>query len=54
MVRNRQRSRYRFVVATVLSLGLIAASCGKKDDNGTTTATEATTGGDNGDHCCHR
>jgi peptide/nickel transport system substrate-binding protein len=43
MVRNRQRSRNRIIIGAVLSLGLIAASCGKKDDNGT-VATEATIG----------
>ena len=43
MVRNRQRSRNRIIIGVVLSLGLIAASCGKKDDNGT-VATEATIG----------
>ncbi len=43
MVRNRQRSRYRIVVATVLGLGLIAASCGKKNDSGT-VATSVTIG----------
>jgi peptide/nickel transport system substrate-binding protein len=43
MVRNRQRSRNRIIVAAVLSLGLIAASCGKKNDSGT-IATNATIG----------
>ena len=43
MVRNRQRSRNRIIIGAVLSLGLIAASCGKKDDNGT-VATNATIG----------
>ena len=43
MVRNRQRSRSRVIAAIVLSLGLIAASCGKKNDSGT-TATDATLG----------
>lgn len=41
MVRNRQRSN-RFIVAAMVSLGLLAASCGKKNDD-ETTATEATT-----------
>jgi peptide/nickel transport system substrate-binding protein len=46
MVRVRQRSNKRAITAVVLSLGLIAAACGKKDDgdssNVTTGATEAT------------
>lgn len=40
MVRNRQRSRNRFIIAAVLSLGLVAASCSKKDDNGTVAPAE--------------
>jgi peptide/nickel transport system substrate-binding protein len=43
MVRNSQRSRNRIIVAVVLSLGLIAASCGKKDGSDT-VATSATVG----------
>ncbi len=43
MVRTRQRSRRRVVVAIVIGLGLIAASCGKKNDSGT-IATNATVG----------
>jgi peptide/nickel transport system substrate-binding protein len=43
MVRNRQRSGKRIITAVVLSLGLIAASCGKKDDGGTTAVTTAKT-----------
>ena len=43
MVRTRQRSRHRIVVAIVIGLGLIAASCGKKNDSGT-VATNATVG----------
>jgi ABC-type transport system substrate-binding protein len=39
MVRVRQRSNKRAITAVVLSLGLIAAACGKKDDGGTTNAT---------------
>jgi peptide/nickel transport system substrate-binding protein len=46
MVRLRQRSSKRAITAVVLSLGLIAAACGKKDDGDstdvTTGATEAT------------
>ena len=52
MVRRRQRSSKRAITAVVLSLGLIAAACGKKDDGGTTNVTtsetaapEVTTGG---------
>ena len=44
MVRQRQRSGKRIITAVVLSLGLIAASCGKKD-NGTTNVTTAGTTG---------
>ena len=44
MVRQRQRSGKRIITAVVLSLGLIAASCGKKD-NGTTAVTTAGTTG---------
>ena len=40
MVRQRQRSSRRVLTAALLSLGLIAAACGKKDDS--TTATDAT------------
>jgi peptide/nickel transport system substrate-binding protein len=40
-VRQRQRSSRRAITAVVLSLGLVAAACGKKD-SGTTTATNAT------------
>ena len=39
MVRLRQRSSKRIIMAAVLSLGLIAASCGKKDDGNTTNVT---------------
>ena len=46
MVRIRQRSNKRIITAVVLSLGLVAAACGKKDDgnstNVTTGGTEAT------------
>jgi peptide/nickel transport system substrate-binding protein len=42
-VRNRQRSNKRAITAVVLSLGLIAAACGKKDDNGTTAVTTGST-----------
>ena len=42
MVRQRQRSGKRIITAVVLSLGLIAASCGKKDNG---NATDVTTGG---------
>src|SRR4029078_548004 len=53
MVRQTQRSGKRIMTAVVLSLGLIAASCGKKDNGnatnvttgGTTASTEAPTGG---------
>jgi len=51
-VRQRQRSGKRIITAVVLSLGLVAASCGKKDNGnatnvttgGTTVTTEASTG----------
>jgi peptide/nickel transport system substrate-binding protein len=39
MVRLRQRSNKRAITAVVLSLGLIAAACGKKDDGDTTNVT---------------
>ena len=46
MVRIRQRSNKRIITAVVVSLGLVAAACGKKDDgnstNVTTGGTEAT------------
>jgi peptide/nickel transport system substrate-binding protein len=42
MVRPRQRSSKRAITAVVLSLGLIAAACGKKDDG---DSTDVTTGG---------
>jgi peptide/nickel transport system substrate-binding protein len=42
MVRIKQRSTNRFIVATLVSLGLVAAACGKKNDQGS-TATDATT-----------
>ena len=44
MVRTRQRSRHRIAAAIVIGLGLIAASCGKKNDSGT-IATNATVAG---------
>ena len=43
MVRVRQRSNKRAIMAVVLSLGLIAAACGKKDDGDTTDATTGAT-----------
>ncbi len=43
MVRVRQRSSKRAITAVVLSLGLIAAACGKKDDGDTTDATTGAT-----------
>jgi peptide/nickel transport system substrate-binding protein len=50
-VRNKQRSNKKAIVAVMLSLGLIAAACGKKDDGttkettaGVTDATQASTG----------
>jgi peptide/nickel transport system substrate-binding protein len=40
-VRSRTRSSKRLVTATVLSLALIAAACGKKDDGSATKTTTA-------------
>ena len=45
MVRQRQRSGKRIITAVILTLGLIAASCGKKDSG---NATNVTTGGTTG------
>lgn len=43
MVRTRQRSRKRIITAALLSLGLFAAACGKKNGGDSTDATTVLT-----------